>query len=484
MSKSIKANYIFNLLNTVSGLLFPLIAFPYASRIIMAKGIGQVQFYTSIINYIILLTGLGIPLYGIKCVSQVRESKLELAKTTIEILTLNLLLNLVGYIAIIIFCFNVPKISENIPLFLLLSSSIFLTSIGCNWFFSGVEDFKYIAIRGIIVKTICLLLLFLLVKNSDDVIWYGLYTVIGSIGNNVLNFHRLKKYIRFNQISLKELNIVKHIKPASNVFVCNIIISIYTNLDTVMLGFIKTSESVGYYTAASKISHILVTIVTSLGVVLLPRLSNLISKNEMQKFQILSQKAYDYIVFMSLPLTVGLFVLAPSIITLFAGENYSPAINTLRCLSPLIVAIGLSNLIGVQILYPLEKISLVTKCTIIGAIVNFILNIILIPKISQNGAAIASSCAELSVSISMFVFSKRYLKLNPFSLNAIKYAISSIIMGIGCWGFYSLELPIYYQLTIIPIVGSIIYFLLIIFFKDSISKELLKKMHSKFTNHI
>lgn len=183
MSQSIKKNFVFNLINTVSALVFPLITFPYASRILMADGIGQVQFFQSIINYVVLLTSIGIPLYGIKEIARARDNKEELSRTTIELVTLSVILSLVGYIIVAILCLTVGKVQENIPLFLILSSTILITSIGCPWFYSGIEDFKYITVVGILVKTLCAIFLFCIVKTRNDLLLYGAYTVAGSIGS-------------------------------------------------------------------------------------------------------------------------------------------------------------------------------------------------------------------------------------------------------------------------------------------------------------
>ena len=167
MARSVKANYLFNLINSASQLLFPLITFPYASRIMMADGIGQVNFFQSIISYISLFTCLGIPMYAIREIAKVRDNLEKMTRTTVEILLLHAFLTLFGYIIVAAICMTVAKVQTDIPLFLILSVSIFFTAIGCEWFYQGIEDFKYVAIRGIVVKTVSVLLLFLLVKSNE-----------------------------------------------------------------------------------------------------------------------------------------------------------------------------------------------------------------------------------------------------------------------------------------------------------------------------
>lgn len=188
MARSIKSNFIFNFLNTITQLLFPLVTFPYASRVMMADGIGQVQFFSSIISYINLFTCLGIPMYAIREIAKVRDDEIQMSCITIEILLLHAILTILGYIIVAIICITISDVQTNIPLFLILSTTIFLTAIGCEWFYQGIEDFKYVAIRGIFFKIISAILLFILVKTKEDILLYGAYTVFGVLGGNLYNF--------------------------------------------------------------------------------------------------------------------------------------------------------------------------------------------------------------------------------------------------------------------------------------------------------
>ena len=411
MPGSLKANYIFNLLNTVLGLLFPLITFPYAARVVMADGIGQVNFFSSIISYISLFTCLGIPMYAIREIARVRDDKKKLSTITTEILLLHTGLTILGYFAVVVLCMTITKVKADIPLFLLLSTNIFFVAIGCEWFYQGVEDFKYITIRGLIVKVVSVILLFVLVRTKDDLMYYAAYSVIGVVGGNVFNFIRLRKYIRIRLLQFSELRPLRHLKPALHIFVLNLIISIYVNLDTVMLGFMKDPTNVGYYVGATKLTKMLLGLTLALGTVMLPRLSNLITTGQKAEFDRLSQRAMDFVVAFSLPLFLGLFVLAPSLIRVLCGDSYEPAIITLQVISPIVLIIALSNVVGIQVLYPQGKENIVIMSTLVGAIVNFTLNLVLIPQYAQNGAAIATVIAESCVTITMIILGVKYLSL-------------------------------------------------------------------------
>lgn len=187
---------------------------------------------------------------------------------------------------------------------------------------------------------------------------YGIYTVLGTIGNNIFNFLRLRKHIDLSLFGLRDLNIGRHFKPAIAIFAFNLVTSIYLNLDKVMLGFIQNDQAVGYYTAATNLSHILLYAVTSLGAVLLPRTSNLIKNDRMDEFKVLSQKAYRFVLILAYPIMMGTICLAEPLIHLFCGRDFESAIFTLQIISPIIIFIGISNIVGMQVLYPLGKIKI------------------------------------------------------------------------------------------------------------------------------
>lgn len=481
MSRSIKKNFIFNLINTVSVLAFPLITFPYASRIFLADGMGQVRFYHSIIEYIILLSSIGIPLYGIREVARVRDDKEKLSKTTLELFFLSFLFSMVGYIIVAILCVTVGQVQDNIPLFLIISSSIFLTCIGCPWFYSGVEEFKYVTCLNIVVKIASVIFLFLFVKTKADLLLYGVYTVFGSIGNYLVNFLRLRKYISLQGISIRSLQPFRHFRPAVAVFVLNIITSIYINLDTVMLGFLSGTTAVGYYNGASKFSHILVTLVTSLGAVLLPRTSNLLENGRTEEFYALSGKSYNFITMMSFPMVCGVLLLSPSIIMLFCGPGFIPSIDVLRLLSPIIVFIGISNLVGIQMLYPMGKIKLVTISTGVGAAVNLILNILLIPRMAQNGAALATVIAEFSVMVTQLVIARKIIQIPLLSKKTLLYLAASLLMMLICAMVMTVIDKDYLKVIIIPVVGFLIYGGLMVLFRDELTLSILAQIRNKLS---
>lgn len=473
MAKSVKANYLFNLINSASQLLFPLITFPYASRIMMADGIGQVNFFQSIISYISLFTCLGIPMYAIREVAKVRDNPEKMTRITVEILLLHAFLTLLGYMAVAVICLTVTKVQTDIPLFLLLSATIFFTAIGCEWFYQGIEDFKYVAIRGLLVKLLSVVLLFLFVKTKEDILWYGAYTVLGVLGGNIFNFIRLRKYLHRDVIDFRALHPLRHLKPALHVFALNVVISIYLQLNNVLLGFMKDAEAVGYFTAATKIMMITMSISSSLGAVIMPRTSNLIAEGRMDEFRILIQKSYDFVLALAMPLTVGLIFTSPSIILLLSGEGFAPAVLTSQIVASNILMVGLSGVMGIQVLYPLGKINIVILCTLIGAAVNVFFNVLLIPRYGHNGTAVAYMLAEVAVTVSMFLIGRKYIPIQFLKKQHLHYVGGGIVMGGVLYFISLLGLSIISTLITMICVGIMVYIIVLLWLKDSIGMAIL-----------
>lgn len=471
MANKLKTNFGYNLINVLTGLLFPLITFPYASRVLMPSGIGQVQFYQSIINYIALFTALGIPLYAVKEVARVRDDKLERNRTTIEILILFVSLTLVGYFVVGGFCLFVSKVQEGMIIFLLLSLHLILVALGAEWFYQGIEEFRYITIRSFVVRILSLVCLFIFVKQPGDLVVYSLLIVLAEAGNNILNFIHLKKYLSFNGC-FKELDVKRHIKPTLKIFVLNLIVSVYVNLDSVMLGFMTSNDAVAYYSAATKLTRALMGIATALGGVLLPYFSNEFSKGNLDAYKAMANKAISYMVMFYLPLTVGLFMTAPQLIPLFCGSAYGPSIMTLKILAPITLFLSISSILGTRILYARNLENIVIASTSIGALINFTLNYLLIPTLYQNGAAISSVIAEFFVTFSMLLFSRKYLNIEIFNKNSLAFLVFAIIM---CLPIIIIQhMPISTGLMFVVEVGfaGFVYFSLLLFSKNEVFDDL------------
>lgn len=480
MGQSIKNNFLLNLSTTITGLLFPLITFPYASRILMADGIGQVQFFQSIIDYVSLCTALGIPLYAVREIARIRDNKELRSRTTIEILLLHAILTLVGYIVVFILAKTVAKIEIDASLFFLLSTTLFFNTIGVAWFYQAIEDFKYITLRSLFVRILSLVALFIFVKTKQDLFYYAGILVIGTVGNNILNFFRLRKYIKLSKGEFKRLNLLRHLIPALKIFILNLVISIYVNLDSVMLGFLKNEESVGYYAAATRLTKAILGIVSSLGAVLLPRFSNMITNGQKEEFQLLANKAASFTIALSLPMSVGLIFMAAPIIHIFCGNGFEPSILTLKLVAPIVLFIGLSGIIGMQILYPQGREKYVIISTMVGACINLLINYLLIPQYGQYGAALGTVIAEFMVTVIMILLGRKYLPINILSKQNLHYLIGSIVISILLAFLFVFPLHEVNYLLIGILLSVIVYYAYLLMIKDTLALQLKKLLLSIF----
>ena len=476
MAQSVKVNYILNLINTGTQMLFPLITFPYVCRVIEADGIGQINFFQSIISYISLFTCLGIPMYAIREIARDRSDVVQMNRTAMEILLLHSMLTLVGYAIVAILCLTVPQIQVNIPLFLILSLTIFFTAIGCEWFYQGIEDFKYITIRGLIIKTVSVVLLFIFVKSKTDLLYYGCYTVFGVLGGNIFNFFRLRKYIHRENIIFSELHIKRHVKPVLKVFSFSVVTSIYLQLNTVLLGFLKNALAVGYFAAATKVMQMLLTMSACLGSVMMPRASHLIAENKEDEFNRLIQKSYDFTLAIALPMTIGLIFCAPSLIMALCGVKFEHSILPSQIIAPIILMVAISNVFGIQVLFPKGKINIVTLCCGIGAVADLILNLCLIPFFSYIGTSIAYLGAEVATTVSMYFIGRKYIPIIYFKKSHLTYVLGCIVMAFALYGLSLLQLPTLTILLLQGCCGVLAYFIILCICKDEMLVQILSKI--------
>ena len=404
---SVRINFIMNFILTISNFIFPLITFPYVSRVLQADGIGTVNFATSIITYFSMLGMLGIPNYGIRACAKVRDDEELLNKTVIEIMILNAIVMSISILLLFVSVLFIDKLQGEKTLYLIMSTTLIFNVLGVDWLYKSLERYSYITIRSIIFKFISLVLMFLFVHSSQDYIIYGGISVFAAVGSNFLNFINLRKIIDFKKNY--KLNIYQHLKPTLTFFLLTVSTTIYLNVDTTMLGFIRGSEAVGYYSAAVKVKQILVSVVTSLGAVLLPRLSYHHEVGNNDEFKRLTQKALNFVLLISLPMVAYFIIVSEQAILFLSGDSFLPAVLPMRFIMPTVLFIGLSNLTGIQILVPTNREKLVVYSTIIGAIVDILINSFAIPLLGATGAAIAGSIAELTVTLVQLYFLRDFI---------------------------------------------------------------------------
>lgn len=455
--KSIKFNLVMNVILRISGVVFPLITFPYIARTLLPEGNGKIAFATSVINYFSLFASLGIPTYGIRACAKIRNDEEKLTRTVSELLLINGILVIISYAIFVITIFFIPEFKANINVLLIQSSAIILNALGVEWFYQAIEQYEYITIRNVLFKIISLILMFVFVHSPNDLLIYSGIYVIGTVGSNVINIIRLPKLISFHKLSIKHKDLQQHIKPILMLFLYNAATQIYTNLDTLMLGFMCGNIEVGIYNVAIKIKNVLCSLLTAVGAVTLPRISHYLKEGREEDFERIVKKSFQLIIFLSFPIVTYFIIENRSTVLVLAGANYIEACTPLIIISACVIFVGMSGITAWQMLIPMGNDIATVVAAVVGGGVDFLLNYILIPQIGATGAAIGTLIAEAIVLLIECYFLKKYIrKAIPIS-DLIKVIIGCFIAGSISWYINTL----FKLLPIIELVETFIIFSLI-----------------------
>lgn len=406
--RSLKVNFLLNNTRILLNLLVPLLVFPYISRILGPSGLGKVEFANSIVSYFVLFTSLGIPVYGVRVIARNRDNSNEYSRIVQELTIISIITCIIGYIIYFIIVGFFSAFSQDFLLFLIIAPTIFLSDFSYEWFYIGIEDQLYITIRSVFVKFVQVILIFVLIHSQDDLLIYASILIGLSGFSTLFNIINLRKYVSFT--SCEKLNLVRHVKPIFVIFASVLAINIYMHLDVTMVGLYKGNKAVGLYTAANKLVRLVLAIVTSISSVMIPRLENSIAHNNSDDYYRHLTSSINILMLLAIPSFFGIIVLAPQIIDLFAGFQYSEAVLSIRLLSPIIIIVSLANFVGLQILYSQRKEIYYTISVSIAALANFGCNLFLIPKYSQNGAIIGTLIAEITGLIIQILYAKDILK--------------------------------------------------------------------------
>ncbi len=427
MSKSIKVNFVYNILLNVLNVLFPVITAPYIARVLLPENIGLYNFANTYAGYFALVAALGIPTYGVREVAKCRDNKNALQSLFSEIFTINVVSSFVVSIIFIASIFIIGQLHENWLFFIVAGIVVYTKPFSIEWVYQGLENFGFITVRSFVVKLLCVIALFLFVHDVNDALIYLMISVSATILNQLWNFVILGKF--GIKIKLKFTALRKHLQPIFILFASAIAISIYSILDTLMLGFMTNYSEVAYYNNATYIAKSVLAVVTSLSIVAVPRLSYYMEKQEWNEINSLIKKSIGVISFLAIPIAFGMALVAPIFIPLFLGEAFEGAVVPLQIMAFIIVAIGFNNITGFQVLIGLGYDKLFLYSVLSGAIFNFLLNCIMIPMLGASGAAFASVMAEtliLLITI-MFVYKKTKVRLGG-GMDILKSLLGGLLL--------------------------------------------------------
>jgi O-antigen/teichoic acid export membrane protein len=402
-------NYFYNLLLTITNLLFPILSFPYVSRVLGPEGIGQVQFVFSFAQYFSIIASFGIPIYGLREISKYQNDASSRHKVFSELIIINSIACCVMGVAYLIVINSFPYFEHQHDLYTAALLMVVLGFTNIEWLYSGMEEFKAIALRSVIFKVLGLVLLYTFVQKRSD---YGLYLYLlmfSYLGNNILSLALLKHKIKF---ALSGLQLKRHFAPLFFILGTTLAASMYTDMDTVLLGFLSDKKAVGFYTAAVKLTKIAIPFVTSMNVILMPKVGRHFADGPLLGVNQIIEKAFRFILFFAIPIVFGLALLAPEFIELFSGREFLPAVNSMRLLSALPFIIGIAHLFLFLILVPSNHNKQMFICVAGGVITSLVLNFLLVPRYQEVGSASANIIAEIVVTSFYYYYIKKFFSVN------------------------------------------------------------------------
>ena len=465
-------NYAYNLSYQLLLIILPIITTPYVTRVFSSNDLGTYSFFNSIVTYFVLLATLGVANYGTK---EISGNRTIIRKNFWGIYTLQLGATILSLTLYILLCLTFSLMQN--PVAYILGLSLLSKGLDISWLFQGLEDFRKITVRNITVKLVGVIAIFLFIKSASDLYLYVFLLTIFELLGQLSMWLPAKEFIGKPHFDL--LYAKRHLKPVILLFLPQIAISLYVSLDSTMLGVLASARDVGIYDQALRLVNILLTLVTSLGSVMLPRVSNLLSSGDhkaVNKMHEMSFLIYNLVIF---PIMAGMLIVNDDFVTFFLGQDFQEARYAIAIMIFRMFFIGWTNIMGIQILIPHNKNKEFMLSTTIPAIVSVGLNLLLLPKLGYIGAAIVSVLTETLVWGIQFFYTHTYLREVPIIGSLIKIIISSGFMyGILLFVKQFLNVSPMINVGLYVVLGAIIYISLILIFKvinlSELKQQLLK----------
>ena len=442
---STKKNIVSNFLLTSSQFIFPLITFPFITRTLSNESLGSVIYVDAFTQYFIIFSSLGIPLYGVREISKLKNNVPARSKLVAELLTIKVALASFFVLLFFVFHFFIPQLKTDLDLVKLGCISIISSSLLMEWFYQGIENYTYITKRSLIVKTLSIAFILLLVKTSGDSLIYYAILVAVNLLNAVINFsYYLKKH---HHSFVGNIELKKHFKPLITLFLINVAVSVYTILDTIILGTLTDLKQVSYYDVTLKLSKIVWTIVLGIGFVLVPRISILFKEKKIDELRKLMSKSFNLVFLITIPFCFFCLIFSKDILILVSGAKYLEAENSLKLFSILPFVIGVCNIMGTQFLLPIGQEKKILHATVLGLVVSLSLNFSLIPYFGFMGASVACVFAEISVCTYIYLATKKEIKI-LIDFKLIKQILLSLTITAVFIYFFKSELKNIYCILI------------------------------------
>lgn len=475
---SLKSNFIYNSILTVSTYLFPLLVYPYISRTLGLSNIGIVNFVDNIINYFLCISMMGIATVGVREIAAAREDKVQLSRTYISLLSLTAITTLVAIVALWIAMYTIPKLTPYQDLLYVGIVKLAFNMFLVEWFFAGMENFRYITIRSLIIKFFYVGSIFLFVREASDYKVYFVITVASVMVNAIVNIIYSRNLVTY---SFRMIDMRPFVRTFIVMGVYVLLINVYSSLNTVWLGFVTDTEEVGFFTTATKLHAIIMAVLASFTNILFPRMSHLLAENKEKEFWEKIRIAFDAVCMFAFPTIVFMMVAGPEVLHIFVGDGFEGAYLPFRIITPLVLIIGIEQIIVIQILMTMHKDNTVLKNCFYGALMSLIANVILTEKMGAPGSAVVWVIAECTIlCLSLVAVYKEYKYIPPYQ-RIFSYCLSYLPLLL-------LSIFIYYHQTNVYVTLVILFVLTCVYaalnetfvLKNRVVRQTLLSIRSRF----
>ena len=418
-------NFLYNVSYQILTLLLPLITVPYVSKVLGANGIGDYAFTYANTQYFVLFGMIGITLYGNREVAYVRDNPKKLKEIFFSIYTLQLITTFISLVLFIIFALFLSSYEYRL-LYLVQGVNILAAMFDISWLFMGLEQFKKTVVRNTLVKLVSLISIFVFVKSSEDIIIYTAILSLATLIGNLTFWFYIPNMFTLKDFKISNLSV--HLKSSLMLFIPQIAIQIYVLLDRTLLGILSSTTEVGFYENSQKIVKMVLTIATAVGTVMMPKIANTVALGDLDKVKYYIKNSFFFVSALSFPLMFGLMGVARQLSPWFFTDQFVGIDNLLIISSLIILAISWSNVIGMQLLIPLNRVKEFTISVTAGATINLILNLILLKRLGAYGACISTIVAESLVTVLQLFFVRKFINLKEFICPVFIFIPPAIIM--------------------------------------------------------
>lgn len=469
-----------NVLKQCANIIFPLITYPYVSRILGAGNLGKYSFSDSVIGILLIFVSLGIPTYAIREGARIRDRKKEITQFSAEMFSLNIISLIIFSLLFFVLVLCIPRMQQNISLTYILYINVIANTVGRDWINSIYEDYLYLTLRYVAFQAAAVVMVLVFVRKPEDYVLYTWIMVFANSGGYIMNLFYTQKYVPVHFCFKACLK--KHLKPVLYLFGVALAIEIYVKSDIAILGFLRSDNEVGIYTLSSKVYTIIKALLNAIIIASIPRISNCLGSGDHKQYYHILNKLRKWLYALVFPCVTGMFFESYNVLRLIGGEDYVAGSLALKILCMALAFSVFGCFYASAILVPNRKDRYFFFATIISAAENIVLNIVVIPFMGMAGAALTTVIAELIV----VLICRHYAK--PLYVERQNSGLSSVACGcigitIVCLLLRLLHMAYFIELILAIIISAAVYVTILYFMHNEAMREILKFVKNSLSYH-